>query len=65
VIVGAQESAEFLRQSHEIADAWAKAGAATRYEAPPANHFTVLDPLADPKSAVAKRLAALAEKALV
>ena len=64
VIVGAQESAEFLRQSREIADAWAKAGAATRYEAPPGNHFTVLDPLADPKSAMTNRLAALVEKAL-
>jgi arylformamidase len=58
--VGAQESREFLRQSREIAAAWAKAGATTHYEEAPGNHFTVLDPLADPASATAKRLAALA-----
>jgi arylformamidase len=61
VIVGVQESREFLRQSREIADAWADAGATTRYEAPSGNHFTVLDPLADPNSAMTKRLAALVE----
>ena len=64
VIVGAEESSEFLRQSREIAEGWAKAGVATRYEEPSANHFTVLDPLADPDSATIKRLAALAEKTL-
>src|SRR5216684_3551387 len=62
VIVGAQESREFLRQSREIADAWAKAGTTTRCEEAPGNHFTVLDPLADPGSATVKRLAALAEQ---
>jgi arylformamidase len=65
VIVGVQESREFLRQSREIADAWAKAGATTRYEAPPGNHFTVLDPLADAESAMTKRLAALVENTSV
>src|SRR6266566_5092263 len=64
VIVGAQESREFLRQSREIADAWAKAGTTTRCEEAPGNHFTVLDPLADPGSATAKRLAGLAEQTL-
>jgi arylformamidase len=64
VIVGAEESSEFLRQSREIAEGWATAGVSTRYEEPPANHFTVLDPLADPDSATIKRLAALAEKTL-
>lgn len=64
VIVGAQESPEFLRQSREIAAAWAAAGVATRCEEAPGNHFTVLDPLADPGSATAKRLAALVERTL-
>ena len=64
VIVGAQESREFLRQSREIAEAWAKAGVATRCEEAPGNHFTVLDPLADPGSATVKRLTALAEQTL-
>jgi arylformamidase len=64
VIVGAQESHEFLRQNREMAEAWAKAGVATRYEEAPGNHFTVLDPLADPASTAVKRLASLAEKTL-
>jgi len=64
VIVGAQESREFLRQSREIAEAWAKAGVTTRCEEAPGNHFTVLDPLADPGSATVKRLAGLAERTL-
>lgn len=63
-VVGGNESSEFLRQSRLIADAWGKAGIATRYEAVTgANHFTVLDPLADPDSAMVARLVALAPKA--
>ncbi len=64
VIVGAQESREFLRQSREIAEAWAAAGVTTRCEEAPGNHFTVLDPLADPGSATVKRLAGLVEQTL-
>ena len=64
VIGGAEESPEFLRQSREIAETWAAAGASTRYEEAPGNHFTVLDPLADPASAMTKRLAALIEQTL-
>jgi arylformamidase len=60
VIVGDAESSEFLRQSRALADAWGKAGVLTRYEAPAANHFTVIEPLADPTSAMVERLAALA-----
>jgi arylformamidase len=61
--VGGNESAEFLRQSREVADDWGKKGVATEYVAVPgANHFTVLDPLADPASAMAERLAALARQ---
>jgi arylformamidase len=59
-VVGADESSEFLRQSSLIADVWGKAGVATRYEVVAgANHFTVLDPLADPDSAMVARLVAL------
>jgi len=60
-VAGALESSEFLRQSRVIAEAWGKAGVATRYEAvPQTNHFTVLDALGDADSAMVARLAALA-----
>ena len=63
VIVGATESNEFLRQSRTLADAWAKAGVLTRYEAPAGeNHFSVIEPLADPTSPMVERLVALAGK---
>jgi arylformamidase len=62
-VVGALESHEFLRQSRIIADVWGKAGAATRYEEiAGANHFTVLDPLTDPDSAMVARLLAMMPK---
>jgi arylformamidase len=62
-VVGALESGEFLRQSRAFADAWGKAGVATRYEEiAGTNHFTALAPLADPDSAMVKRLVALAAK---
>jgi arylformamidase len=62
-VVGALESNEFLRQSRIIADAWGKAGVATRYqEVAGANHFTVLDPLTDASSAMVTRLLALMPK---
>lgn len=56
-VVGAEESAEYHRQSHAIVDAWGAAGVATRYEAVEgANHFTVLAGLADPDSAMTERI---------
>jgi arylformamidase len=59
-VVGGAESAEFLRQSRSIAQAWRQGMADTRYEAVPgANHFTVIDPLADPDSAMTARLSEL------
>ena len=63
-IVGAEESGEYLRQSRTIVEAWDKSGVATRYEAVAgANHFTVIEPLADPDSAMVKRLRELCAQA--
>lgn len=61
-VVGADESNEFLRQSKIIAEAWRQGLATTRYEAPPGNHFTVIDPLTDAASAMTKRVVELARK---
>lgn len=59
--VGGTESAEFLRQSRIVAEGWANKGAVTSYrEVAGANHFTVLDPLADASSELTKRLVQLA-----
>ncbi|MCO6415552.1 alpha/beta hydrolase [Siccirubricoccus sp. KC 17139] len=55
-VVGAVESAEFRRQNREFAAAWG--GMAE--ELPGRNHFTVLEPLADPESGLARRAAAMA-----
>jgi arylformamidase len=44
-----------------LSEAWEKAGATTRYEAiAGTNHFTVIDPLADPQSAMTARVVELA-----
>ena len=60
-VVGAQESSEFLRQSKTVAETWRQGMALTRYEEiAGANHFTVVDPLTDPNSAMTARVAALA-----
>ena len=62
-VVGAIESSEFLRQSKTIAEAWRQGMALTRYEAvPDANHFTVLDPLSDPNSAMTARVVELSRQ---
>lgn len=62
-VVGGQESSEFLRQSHIITDNWRQRGIETRYEeVPGANHFTVVDPLSDPNSAMTARCAELAAR---
>jgi arylformamidase len=56
-VVGGAESDEFLRQSRTIQETWGAAGVRTRYEAVPgANHFTIIEPLADRNSAMVKRL---------
>jgi arylformamidase len=59
--VGGAESNEFVRQSREMAAAWGGKGADTRVEIlEGADHFTVLDPLADPDSPLVRRLVELA-----
>jgi len=62
-VVGGQESSEFLRQSHAVTDSWRQRGVETRYEeVAGANHFTVVDPLSDPNSAMTARCAELAAR---
>jgi arylformamidase len=59
--VGGAESSEFRRQSRDTAAAWARQGASTAsVEVPGANHFTVVDELGKPGSAMVARIAALA-----
>ncbi|MFA6267604.1 MAG: alpha/beta hydrolase [Pseudolabrys sp.] len=61
--VGGIESAEFLRQSKDLAEAWRQDNAMTRYEEiAGANHFTAIDPLTDPKSAMTQRVVELARQ---
>lgn len=63
-VVGGDESAEYLRQSRIVADRWGAAGVRTRFEAVPcANHFTIVGALADPGSAMTRRIAELANAA--
>jgi arylformamidase len=60
-VVGGDESAEYLRQSRTIVDAWEAAGIATRFATlPGANHFTAIAPLADRNSPMTLRLKQLA-----
>jgi arylformamidase len=55
-VVGGTESAEFLRQTRDFAAAWG----GTAEVLPGLNHFTILAPLAEPGSALARRAAAMA-----
>jgi arylformamidase len=60
--VGGAESSELLRQSLDITAAWSAAGVkAECVVVPAANHFTVVDDLARPGSAMAARVAAMAK----
>jgi arylformamidase len=55
--VGGDESAEFHRQSRTMAAVWAGAGVRTEYlSIAGANHYTILDELADPDSALFGRV---------
>jgi arylformamidase len=58
VVVGAAESDEFRRQSRDFAEAWG----GTLAEVADANHFTVLDPLTDPDSALSRKAAEMARR---
>jgi arylformamidase len=60
-VVGADESAEYLRQSRTMVERWGAAGVVTRFgTVADANHFTAIAPLADPDSAMVARLKQLA-----
>jgi arylformamidase len=62
--VGAAESAEFRRQSRDIVKRWQNAGVGCQYlEVPGSNHFTVLDELVDPRSALSVKVAQCARAA--
>jgi arylformamidase len=62
--VGGDESGEFLRQSREIAEAWSKVGLdATSEVIAGTNHFTVVDELLRPDSAMLKRIVLMAHAA--
>ncbi|MBW8269246.1 alpha/beta hydrolase [Caldovatus aquaticus] len=57
-VVGAAESAEFLRQTRDFAAAWG----GTWEALPGADHFTVLAPLVEPASPLVARAAAMAQR---
>jgi len=60
-VVGGNETGEFIRQSREMATFWGGKGVETRFEIlADLNHFTVLDPLLDPGSALVRRIVDLA-----
>jgi arylformamidase len=62
--VGGDESSEFLRQSREVADRWGRAGVASEcLVVPGTNHFTVVDELTKPASALFTCVARLARQA--
>ena len=62
-VVGGLESNKFKRQSRIIAQTWQQAGAQTRYqEIAGTNHFTVIELLADPQSAMTARVVELAQQ---
>lgn len=58
--VGDLETNEFKRQSRTVTQVWQQAKAATRYQEFPGHHFTVIEALADPQSAMVARVAELA-----
>jgi arylformamidase len=61
--VGGEESAEFLRQSREIAENWSKVGIAAETQViAGTNHFTVVDELVRPGSAMLSRIVAMAHE---
>ena len=62
--VGGNESPEFLRQSRDIVAAWSRAGLDCEYlEVAGTDHFSVVDELARPGSALFARVTTLARRA--
>jgi arylformamidase len=62
--VGGEESAEFQRQSREIAENWSKVGIEAECEViAGTNHFTIVDELVRPGSALLTRIVAMAREA--
>ena len=62
--VGGLESAEFLRQSLDLAEVWSRAGVkAECVVVPQANHFTVVDELVRAESATVDRIVGFAQAA--
>ena len=62
--VGGEESAEFLRQSREIAQNWSSVGVSARCEViADTNHFTIVDELIRPGSAMLNKIVAMAREA--
>lgn len=62
--VGGEESPEFLRQSREIADRWGAVGIDAKSEViAGANHFTIVDELTRPDSAMLAQIVRLAREA--
>jgi arylformamidase len=60
--VGDAETAEFHRQARTMVEVWARAGLATEYlSVARANHFTIIDELTRPDSALFHRMVALTQ----
>jgi arylformamidase len=59
-VVGGLESSEFMRQSRLITQAWQNSAKMRYEEIAGMNHFTVIEPLADPRSAMTARAAEMA-----
>lgn len=59
-VVGAEESAEYHRQTRVLVECWAAVGAATKAIVMPANHFTILGGFAEAESPLTRELVALA-----
>jgi arylformamidase len=57
--VGDLETSEFKRQSRTMADTWRRAGADADYAEFPGHHFSVIDALTDPQSAMVARIVEL------
>ena len=62
-VVGGDETGEFHRQSRAVTEAWAEAGVETEYiSVAGANHFTIVDELTRPDSALFGRVVALTRR---